>query len=59
MRAAVLALPHESPKLAVTALLHDEHSFASALDHVIQRSNAGKVIELAANREAEPVAEME
>jgi len=40
-------------------VLHDEHSFASALDRVIQRSNAGKVIGFAVNREAEPVAEME
>jgi hypothetical protein len=59
MRAAALALPYESPKLAVTALLHDEHSFAAALDRAIQRSNAGKLLELAPNREAEAVAEME
>ena len=59
MRAAALALPCESPKLAVTALVRDEHTFAAALDRAIQRSNAGKVLELAANREAEPAAEME
>ena len=59
MRAAALALPCESPKLAVTELVRDEHTFAAALDRAIQRSNAGKVLELAANREAEPAAEME
>jgi hypothetical protein len=59
MRAAALALPFESPKLAATAILHDEHSFAAALDRAIQRSRTGKVLELAANREAEPVGEME
>jgi hypothetical protein len=48
MRAAALALPYESPKLAVTALVHDEHSFAAALDRAIARSAAGKVLELEA-----------
>jgi hypothetical protein len=48
MRAAALALPFESPKLSATAILHDEHSFARALDRAIQRSHAGKVLELAA-----------
>jgi len=55
MRAAALALPYESPKLAVTALLHDEHSFGAALDRAIERSNQTKLLELAANKEAEPV----
>ena len=41
------------------ALMRDEHTLAAALDRAIQRSNAGKVLELAANTEAEPVAEME
>ena len=41
------------------ALVRDEHTLATALDRAIQRSNTGKVLELAANREAEPVAEME
>jgi hypothetical protein len=59
MRAASLALPFESPKLAATAILHDEHSFAAALDRAIQRSNAGKLLELAPNREAEPFGEVE
>jgi hypothetical protein len=45
--------------LAVAALVRDEHTFAAALNRAIQRSNAGKVLELAANTEAEPVAEME
>jgi len=58
MRAATVALPYESPKLAVTALLRGEHSFAAALDRAIQRSNAGKVtLELSANPQAELVAE--
>jgi hypothetical protein len=53
MRAAALAIPYESPKLAVTALLHDEVSFAAALDRAIQRSAAGKVtLELEATPEA-------
>ena len=59
LRAAMAALPFESPKLAATAIVHDEHSFALALDRAIARSNAGKVLELAANREAERVAEVE
>ena len=43
-----------------SALVRDEHTLAAALDRAIQRSNAGKVLEPAANpdREAEPVAEM-
>jgi hypothetical protein len=43
MRAAALALPFETPKLAATAIVHDEHSFALALDRAIARSVAGKV----------------
>jgi hypothetical protein len=54
MRAAALAIPYESPKLAVTALLHDEVSFAAALDRAISRSREGKVtLELEANSERE------
>ena len=59
LRAAMAALPFESPKLQTTAILRDAHTFAAALDRAIQRSNAGKVLELAANQEAEPVAETE
>jgi hypothetical protein len=44
----------ESPRLAVTALVRDEHTFAAALDRAIQRSNEGKVLELAANEPEGP-----
>jgi hypothetical protein len=52
MRAAALALPYESPKLAMTAVVHDEHSFALALDRAI-RSREGKVLELSAEAQDE------
>jgi hypothetical protein len=44
MRAAALALPFETPKLQATAIVHDEHSFAIALDRAIARSREGKVV---------------
>jgi hypothetical protein len=46
LRAAMAALPYESPRLAVTALLRDEHGFAAALDRAIARSGkAPKLID--------------
>jgi hypothetical protein len=50
MRAARECLAFESPKLSATAILHDENSFAIALEKAIARSQAGRVVlELSAN----------
>ena len=50
MRAASIALPFESPKLGITAYVHEAGSFAQALDRAIARSQAGRVtLELTAN----------
>jgi hypothetical protein len=47
MRAAALALPFETPKLAVTGYVRDDSSFAVALERAVLRSNAAmKVIDL-------------
>jgi hypothetical protein len=44
MRAAVEALPFESPKLIATALMTSD-DFATLLDKAIERSNGVRVIE--------------
>jgi hypothetical protein len=46
MRAAQIAIPYEFPRLAITATMMDDGSFAARLDRAIQRSalaQAGKV----------------
>jgi hypothetical protein len=50
MRAASIALPFESPKVGITAYVHEAGSFAEALEKAIQRSREGRVtLELSAN----------
>jgi hypothetical protein len=56
MRAATIAIQYETPKLAVTGYVHDDQSFALALDRAIQRANAarevsgaGRTLELTSN----------
>jgi hypothetical protein len=50
MRAAIAALPFESPKLAVTAQV-SEQDFATLLDQRLKRMDAMKTVEA----EAQPV----
>ncbi len=50
-RAAMAALPFESPKLAVTALLANGEDFAAMLDRAIERRGKGREIK---QIEAEP-----
>jgi hypothetical protein len=45
LRAAIEAAPYEHPKLAVTAVVQDKHTFAAALDRAIERSERAKLIE--------------
>src|SRR5271166_5111264 len=56
MRAATIAIQYETPKLAVTGYVHDDASFAQALDRAVARANGAreigreaKVLELSAN----------
>ena len=48
MRAATAALPHEHPKLAVTAVV-SEGDFANQLDQAIERSRKVSMIEVKPN----------
>ena len=56
MKAAIAALPFESPKLAVTAVVHDQ-DFAALLDQRLRRIQEMKVIE--ASKVEHPASELD
>jgi DNA-binding phage protein len=45
MRAAGMALPHEHPKLAVTAMVDGNNDFVAQLDRAVERSRKVSMID--------------
>jgi hypothetical protein len=54
MRAAIAALPFETPKLSVVASVNDPEAFALRLERAIQRSGVSLVIEHQPRQVLEP-----